>query len=316
VSPRRVTVIGAGVIGLSIAAEMSGNGDAVTVVADRSATDSVSAVAAAVWFPYRSGTSPSFPTWLARSLVRFVELAAEAGTGVDLREGMVVERRAGVDRSWTAAVPEHREATAAELPAGALAGVRATVPVITVPTYLAWLHARCERRGVRFLRATVGSVDECAREADLVVVAAGLRSGELLDDDSMYPIRGQVVRLPNPGITEWVTDDDNPAGVAYVVSRRDDVVCGGVTEVGSWDLTPDPGTEAAILARTAALIPALAGLPVLSRDVGLRPGRNTIRLEPVEGHAVPVLACYGHGGAGVTMSWGCAEAVAELARGV
>jgi D-amino-acid oxidase len=316
VSPRRVTVVGAGVIGLSIAAELSTDGNAVTVIADRSAADSVSAVAAAVWFPYRSGASPAVPTWLARSLARFAELAADHATGVDLREGTVVERRAGADRSWTAALPEHREATAAELPAGALAGVRAVVPVITVPIYLAWLHARCDRLGVRFLRGTVESLDECAGGADLVVVAAGLRSGELLGDDTMYPIRGQVVRLPNPGITEWITDEDNPAGVAYVVPRRDDVVCGGVAEVGSWDLTPRPGTEAEILARTADLVPALAGLPVLSRDVGLRPARDTIRLEPVEGHAVPVLTCYGHGGAGVTMSWGCAEAVAELARGV
>lgn len=314
-SPRRVTVVGGGVIGLSIAAELARAGDAVTVVADRSATDSVSAVAAAVWFPYRAGTSPAVPTWLARSLVRFAALAADQATGVDLREGMVVERRPDADRSWTAAVPEHREATAAELPPGALAGVRATVPVITVPAYLAWLHARCDRLGVRFVRATVGSVDECAPDADLVVVAAGLRSGELLDDDTVYPIRGQVVRLPNPGITEWVTDDDNPAGVTYVVPRRDDVVCGGVAEAGRLDLGSDPATEAAILRRTAALVPALAGLPVLSRAVGLRPGRDTVRLERVEGHAVPVLACYGHGGAGVTMSWGCAEAVAELARG-
>jgi D-amino-acid oxidase len=308
-------VVGAGVIGLTIAAELSADGNAVTVVADRSATDSVSAVAAAVWFPYRIGTSPSVPTWLARSLTRFAELADHDATGVDLREGTVVERRAGADRSWTAAVPEHREATVAELPAGALAGVRATVPVITVPTYLAWLHARCDRLGVRFLRGTVESVDECAPGADLVVVAAGLRSGELLgDDDTMYPIRGQVVRLPNPGITEWITDHDNPAGVAYVVSRRDAVVCGGVAEVGSWDVTHHAATEAAILARTAALVPALAGLPVLSRDVGLRPARDTIRLERVEGHAAPVLACYGHGGAGVTLSCGCAEAVADLAR--
>jgi D-amino-acid oxidase len=314
VTERRVTVIGAGIIGLSIAAELAAAGDVVTVVADRSAEQSVSAVAAAMWFPYRSGRSAEVPTWLARSLLRFAELARDPATGVDLREGTVVERHPGADRSWTAAVPEHREATAAELPAGALAGVRATVPVITVPRYLSWLGVRCDQRGVRFLRRTVDSVDECAADADLVVVAAGLRSGELLGDDTMFPIRGQVVRVANPGITEWINDDDHPDGVTYVVSRRDDVVCGGVAQVGSWDTTVDPATEAAILRRTTALVPALAGQPVLSRDVGLRPGRDTVRLERVEGYAVPVVACYGHGGSGVTMSWGCAEAVVSIAR--
>jgi D-amino-acid oxidase len=88
-----------------------------------------------------------------------------------------------------------------------------------------------------------------------------------------------------------------------------------VAEVGSAEMAPDPATERAILRRTAELVPALAGRPVLSRAVGLRPGRDAVRLEPVAGYAVPVLACYGHGGAGVTLSWGCAEAVAALAAG-
>jgi D-amino-acid oxidase len=313
VTPRRVTVVGAGVIGLSVAHELARAGDRVTVVADRTATDSVSAVAAAVWFPYRAGASPSMPRWLARSLARFAELADDPATGVDLREGTVVERAPGADRAWTAAVPAAREARPAELPAGALSGVRATVPVITGSQYLPWLAARCTALGVGFSPRTVRAVDELDGAADLVVVAAGLRSGELLDDDSLFPIRGQVVRLANPGITEWLTDDDHPEGLTYVVARRADVVCGGVAEVGSWELAVDPAVEASILARTAALVPALTGQPVLSRAVGLRPGRDGIRLEHVPGHAVPVIACYGHGGAGVTLSWGCAEAVAELA---
>lgn len=311
---RRVTVVGAGVIGLSIAHELARAGDAVTLVADHPAIESVSAVAAAVWFPYRAGASPSMPVWLSRSLARFAELAAEESAGVDLREGTVVERLPGADRSWTAAVPDAREALPAELPVGAPAGVRATVPVITGSQYLPWLVSRCAALGVRSVRRRVDSVDELAGTADLVVLAAGLRSGELLDDDTMFPIRGQVVRVANPGLTTWFTDDDHPDGLTYVVARRTDVVCGGVAEVGSWELDADPAVERAILERTAALVPALAGQPVLSRAVGLRPGRGSVRLERVAGHAVPVIACYGHGGAGVTLSWGCAEAVADLAR--
>jgi D-amino-acid oxidase len=316
VTGRRVTVVGGGVVGLSVAHELAAGGDAVAVVADRWGEQTVSAVAAAVWFPYRSGASPSLPTWLARSLVRFVELAADPAAGVDLREGTVVERRPDADRSWTAAVTGARAATAEELPPGAPAGVRATVPVVTMSVYLPWLRARCASAGVRFLDRTVTSIDQLAPDADLVVVAAGLRSGELLADDTLHPIRGQVVRVANPGVTAWIADDDHPEGLTYVVPRRHDVVCGGVAEVGSWDLEPDEETERAILRRTAALVPELAGQPVLSRGVGLRPGRDGVRLEHVAGHAVPVIACYGHGGAGVTLSWGCAEAVAALARGV
>lgn len=308
---RRVTVLGAGVVGLSIAHELAAGGAAVTVVADRSARQSVSAVAAAVWFPYGAESSPAVASWLARAYDRFARLAADPGTGVDMRAGTVVERGAA-DRSWAAAVPGHREARPDELPAGASSGVRATVPVITMDPYLRWLQEQCTELGVGFRRRSVAALGELVGEADLVVVAAGLRSGALLGDGSVYPVRGQVVRLANPGLTEWVTDEAHPGGLTYVVPRRGDIVCGGTAEAGSWDEGVHPGTEDAILRRATALVPELAGLPVLSRAAGLRPARPCVRLENVPGLEIPVIACYGHGGAGVTLSWGCAEAVTRL----
>ena len=309
---RRVTVVGSGVIGLSIAHEFATAGDEVTVVADADIAHSVSTVAAAVWFPYLGEVSPRVTTWLERSLARYREVALDDSAGVDLREGTVVERITSPDRSWMPVVAGSREAEV--LPEGALSGVRATVPVITTGVYGEWLTARCRDLGVRFAVRNVASIDEFAGSADLVVVAAGLRSGALLgDDESVLPVRGQVVRLENPGLTEWWIDDDNPAGLTYVVPRRDDIVCGGVSEFGATSLEVDPRTELLILERATALVPQLAGLRVVSRGVGLRPSRPTVRLEVVPGHAVPVIACYGHGGSGVTMSWGCAEAVVALA---
>jgi D-amino-acid oxidase len=312
---RRVTVLGSGVIGLSIAHEFAAAGDEVTVVADADIAHSVSTVAAAVWFPYLSGASPAATGWLARSLERYREVALDEAAGVDLRLGTVVERRRDPERSWKAVVAGARLATPSELPEGALSGVRATVPVITTGVYGGWLTRRCLDLGVRFEVRAVASVDDLAAGSDLVVVAGGLRSGGLLGDDAVVPVRGQVVRLENPGLTEWLIDDDNPAGLTYVVPRRGDIVCGGVAEVGATSLELDPETERLILERATALVPALAGLRVVSRGVGLRPARPTVRLEFVPGHGVPVIACYGHGGSGVTLSWGCAEAVVALASG-
>ena len=113
-------------------------------------------------------------------------------------------------------------------------------------------------------------------------------------------------------MTDWVLDDDNPAGLTYVVPRDDDVVLGGTEEANSWDETLNATAEAEIIARATALVPALAGQPILSRAVGLRPARGTVRLEPVPGHARPVIACYGHGGSGFTLSWGSAPEAARL----
>ena len=58
----------------------------------------------------------------------------------------------------------------------------------------------------------------------------------------------------------------------------------------------------------ARLVPELATATVVRHQVGLRPARPTVRLER-DGH---VVHCYGHGGAGVTLSWGCADEVVEL----
>jgi D-amino-acid oxidase len=110
------------------------------------------------------------------------------------------------------------------------------VPVAVTGVYLAWLRARTAAAGVRFALRRFASVAEIRPDADAVVVAAGLGSAALLgDDEQAYPIRGQVVRLANPGLTDWISDDDDPAGVTYVIPRDEDVVCGGTDDVGDWD---------------------------------------------------------------------------------
>ncbi|WP_328471804.1 FAD-binding oxidoreductase [Actinoplanes sp. NBC_00393] len=304
-----VTVVGAGVIGLSVAHELAGAGHRVRILAAQDAAASTSGVAAAIWFPHDVQRSGSVLDSAAVTYKRFEELAGDPRTGVAMRAGTVLSRRTDADHSWTRAVPHHEPADPAGLPGGA-GGVRCTVPLIQTDVYLAWLRAEVEARGVEIRTAEVRSLPE---DCDAVVVAAGLRSAELLgDDDQAYPIRGQVVRLANPGLTEWITDEDNPEGLAYVVPRRHDVVCGGTGEAGSWDRTVDPEVEAGILRRVTALVPELAGQPILSRGVGLRPARSTVRVEAVPGHSRPVFACYGHGGAGFTLSWGDAARVAAL----
>jgi D-amino-acid oxidase len=64
----------------------------------------------------------------------------------------------------------------------------------------------------------------------------------------------------------------------------------------------------------AAAFPSLRGARVVAQRVGLRPVRPSVRLEA---EALPggrvLWHNYGHGGAGVTLSWGCA---AELTSAV
>jgi D-amino-acid oxidase len=305
-----VTVLGGGVVGLTCALELARAGHGVRVLTADPVERTTSAVAAAVWFPYSAAPVDAVLRWAATTLEVLTGLSADPATGVRLRPGTVVSRAPEPDLWWAPAVPEHRPATSDELPPGVPAGTRCTLPVADMNRYLPWLLAACRAAGVEVDLTRVERLAEVP--GDVVVVAAGLASGPLLGDDSGVAVQGQVVRLADPGLDGWLLDEDNPAGLTYVVPRGDDVVCGGTAVVGATGTDPDPAVEAAVLERVHALVPALRGAPVLSRAVGLRPGRPTVRLERLDVDGRPVVACYGHGGAGVTLSWGCARDVVGL----
>jgi len=243
------------------------------------------------------------------ALERFTVLAADPDSGVALREGVLVERGTA-DRWWTEALPTWREARADELPAGASGGVLARVPLVTMPVFLPWLEVRCVEAGVALAEGRVTDLDDVS--GDVVVVAAGLRSGPLLGDDAGTPSRGQVALLANPGLSRWVVDDDHPDGMVYALPHPGWVVCGGTDVSGSWDAEPDPEVHLAIVRRVREVVPELAGAQVLGSRVGLRPVAPEVRLASSVRGGRPLVTCYGHGGAGVTLSWGCADEVVRL----
>jgi len=54
----------------------------------------------------------------------------------------------------------------------------------------------------------------------------------------------------------------------------------------------------------------------LNVDHVARPQRPEIRLERVEIGGRPVVHNYGHSGAGVSLSWGCADSVLDIVRNI
>lgn len=309
-----VAVIGSGVIGLTCALELALDRHTVRVVADLPPEQTVSAVAGALWFPYRVGPPERVPVWARASFERFAELAQMPGSGVRLASGVLVHRTGQPDLSWAAGLVDIRAAEPHELPPGASRGSVLELPLVSMPVYLGWLMDRCREAGVAFRVDRLDRVSE-SPAADVVVVAAGLRAGALTGDAGLAPSRGQVVRLANPPghpVTRWMVDGDDPQQLTYALPHGDVVVCGGTDVEGEWSLRPDPATEAGILERVRAAVPALRDAPVVSRAVGLRPGAPAVRLARGELDGRVAVTCYGHGGAGVTLSWGCAAEVCRL----
>jgi D-amino-acid oxidase len=308
----RVVVVGAGVLGLSCAVRLLEDGHRVDVLARDLPRETTSAVAAAIWYPYRAWPADRVLAWARDSYGAFAALAAEQPeSGVAMREGTeVVAQPAGLIREkpwWSEAVPDLRETVV--VPGGYDGGWTFTAPLVEMPIYLDWLAGRVLALGGSITRLNLHALPTTGNGGPQAVVdCSGIGAKFLAADPSVHPVQGQVVLVEQVGLERWWLDSVGPEGPLYVVPRSHDVVVGGTSVEGEWSRTPSPDVASAILRRALRLVPELAGAEVLGHRVGLRPARPEVRLERVG----DVVHCYGHGGAGVTLSWGCAREVAEL----
>jgi len=183
--------------------------------------------------------------------------------------------------------------------------------------HLPWLVGLFRTAGGTIRVVQITSLDEVLEDgwSELVVNCTGLAARELADDPSVYPVRGQIVRVSNPGLTMSMRDEHHPAGRAYLHPRTGDCILGGTLDEHRWDTDVDPIEAESILARCRQLEPRLVDAEVLEHVVGLRPARPTVRVE--ESATGPgqarLLHNYGHGGSGITLGWGCAQDIATLA---
>lgn len=298
-------VVGAGVIGLSVAVRLLEAGHRVDVLARDLPLETTSSVAAAIWYPYLAFPQEKVAAWGKATYDELARLASEGVDGVAMRHGTELLHEPTPDPWWIGAVPA-LERVDPRPPYGDAWSF--PTPVVDMPRYLTWLTERVRDAGGTVTRMALARLPD----APLVVNCSGIGSRTLASDLTTTPVRGQVVVVEQVGLEEWWLAEGPAGGVpTYVVPRTTDIVLGGTDEAGQWSRTPAPETAADILRRAADLVPEVARAKVLRHKVGLRPARPEVRLERVG----DVVHCYGHGGAGVTLSWGCADEVAALVDG-
>jgi D-amino-acid oxidase len=299
-----VLVIGAGVSGLTTAVRLAEAGIRVRIHTRGRPEESTSAAAGAIWDPL---------LWSSISYEVFCDLVAEGRPEVCLVPGVEASRRVIPAPDWAHELPGFGECTAQDLPEGFASGWRYTAPIIDMPPYLAYLERRLVAAGGSLELRRVRSLDESG--APIVVNCSGIGARELVPDPEVEPIRGQLVAVRNPGVRGFFAEHtDELEEMTYLLPQGDVLLLGGSADKGQWDPLPDLDVAAAIVNRCAGIVPAIATAEVLGHRTGIRPQRPTIRLEHEDLGGRHVVHNYGHSGAGVSLSWGCAESVLEIVQ--
>lgn len=338
---QRVTVVGAGIIGLSCAVRLAEAGFEVAVLARELAQETTSALAGALWLPTGGESDPRWATWALDSLQELTRVGrTDSAAGVRLLPGVLAHRRRPHGVPWpfrpaTLDLDGAADGALADLdqprrlpevtpvddpsPGFSFGFATAPVPVVDMPVHLRHLQRRLDAAGGCLTRLPLAALPE----RGVVVNATGLAARMLTPDPAVRPLTGQTVVVSDPGLDAWWYDGDDAGQVrTYAIPHGGRVVLGGGAVLDQWAKDADPKVGERILQRVRAVLPQLAGATVLGHRVGMRPWRPTVRLETEhrptrEDPAHTVVHCYGHGGNGVSLAWGCAgEVVARVQAAV
>ncbi|MBC6432146.1 FAD-dependent oxidoreductase [Nostoc sp. HG1] len=206
-------------------------------------------------------------------------------------------------------------------------------PATNTDVYMKWLLQHVKDIGCEIIQEKI-TVNVVQNEQELlrrfnakaIVNCAGLGSIATTGDTSMYPLRGALVRVKNLG--KVVTDahcisheesSANEQDIVYIVPKGDDlVVLGGLTQQDQW--STDLSLEVPIIRQMydgcLEFLQELRELPLDEKEpvrTGLRPlTEENVCVERVLN--THVFYNYGHGGSGVTLSWGCSQEILQLVQ--
>lgn len=308
-----VIVVGAGVIGLTTAITLAEQGVRVLIRAALEPARTTSAAAGAMIGPATAPPGTAMHEWERATIAAFTELAGDPSTGVHLQRGMLAAPAGAPPApSGFADATNFEPVAAGDLPAGFEYGLWTTVPAVDMPRYLAYLTDRFTAAGGRIETAFVRSLADVAGEAPLIANCTGVGARDLVPDAAVHAVRGQHVVVANPGLDTFFLEAPFGAAWTSYFPHGDVVVLGGTAAVDDTNLAPDPAIAREIVERCAAVEPRLRDAPVVEHRVGLRPARETPRVEAEQIGPARCVHNYGHGGVGVTLSWGCAREAAKL----
>jgi D-amino-acid oxidase len=260
-----VAVLGCGAVGLATARLAQEAGFDVTIYAKALPPETTSNIAGGQWLPvsvYDSNRTltPEFTQQFVAAAqygYRRYQIMSDPKYGIRWMRNYQMS-----DMPWHSQINTGRDALlqgllpeVKDLPAGTHSFGNKFVRqfdgmIVEPPIYLPAMLTDVRIAGGKVVVREMKSLDEVqALPQKLVFNCTGLGAKALFGDEELTPIRGQLtILLPQSEVT-YATVYEN----TYMFSRRDGVLLGGTHEMGDWNLQPDLGTKAAILAKQAKL---------------------------------------------------------------
>jgi D-amino-acid oxidase len=322
---RNIAIIGAGVSGLTCGIAFAERGYRTAIFAKDIGQQTTSGAAAAVWFPYHVEPAERVIPLALETYQALLDLARFPESGVSIIESRQFLRTGKIQISdWAIALGAQRLSSVAtglwpvrdRAQRGGYSfasGFSLLVPLMDTTIYLDYLAARfLEAGGEINANVRFEKLEDVDASFELMINCAGIGARELVQDVDVEPHRGQVAIMPRiEGLSCAIVCDDEP--LMYAIPRTNDCVFGGTNEVSD-NLAADSATTLQIVAECCHVL-NIDEPRVIAERVGLRPFRKSgLRLERArlrDGRTV--IHNYGHGGAGFTLSWGCAREVLDMA---
>ncbi|WVQ96390.1 hypothetical protein IAU59_003495 [Kwoniella sp. CBS 9459] len=301
-------VLGCGVLGLSIAHELTDKGLKVAVVGkdlpeDVESTGFASPWAGANWHSFgvdekeRKREEITF-----RHFARLSKEIPELCEKIRYDEYFSLRGKDDGPPWYKDLMFGWRDLEPSEIPAPYKYGITYESYTLNAPLYLQHLARTLRSKGVSILRHRLSSLDEAydlpsTGPVDLVINATGLGSRSLIgvEDQKVFPAKGQTVLVRAPGVKTCYGQRDGhpvPNQKIYIIPRpgpAHHVILGGCYLAHDWSSNIDPTISELILKDCHKLCPQLDGkggkgswkdIDIVSHNVGLRPVREGgMRLE-------------------------------------
>lgn len=326
----QVAILGGGIIGLCCAIQIKEEWPEVNVsiISEAFTPQTTGCGSAGLWGPYLMGDTPvkKVNKW-SMKMHEFLKKIWLSGDSVEAGVCLIPVIRLStgekpVEDAWRSIVYGCRDMTASELHAYSKLLSKNFTSGLHFVSYtsepiklLPYLEKKFLALGGSLIQKKIIDLDDFIGQStyDIVVNCVGLGALQLINDKTVHPIRGQVARVRANWVYQVVLDESDDGN--YIIPNMDTVVLGGTHQVGDFNLNVCPVDKEFIMKGCQKYLPGLEHAQQQFDWVGLRPGRNEVRLEmEITDNKKVLIHNYGHGGCGVTLSWGCAAEVVELLK--